>query len=149
VIDQLSIAYTVKSRVVILDEATLVVSYTFESTDQDNDTIFKDESANSIGATGEYLTRLIGNRRTGQATLRLDNSTLSWFQSSGFALLVTFNYTYSFALWLYIENASSFMPLVHLVAKDEMTTSQSNDGICLAMLVANKTDPCMFVFNKK
>jgi hypothetical protein len=140
VIDQLNIAFHVKNRVDVLNEATLVAYYTFETNGQVNDSIFNDASANSISATGAYLTRLIGIRRPGQASLRLNNSTVSWFQSSGFALLITFNYTYSYAFWLNIESASSFMPLAHLVAKYEVPTAQNNGSICLAMLVATKTN---------
>ena len=140
-IDQFSIAYFEKNRIDVLDEATLVVCYTFEDDKQGNDSIFNDQSANSIHATGAHVTRLIDKRGVDQRTLRLENSTLSWFRSAGFVLLVTHNYTYSYSLWLHLENASSFIPLVHLVANNEMFRAETNDSTCLVALVANSTDP--------
>ena len=138
-IDQFSIDFFEKNRVDILNEATLVVHYTFEDNRSGNDSLFDDASVNTIRATGKHLTRLIGKRHDRQGTLHLDKSVLSWFRSSGFVLLVTHNYTYSYTFWLHIENASSFMPLVRLVANNELFASEINESVCLLMFVANST----------
>ena len=139
--DQVSIAFYPKTDSVVLDEATLVVYYTFDGDGAQNDSLFNDESANSIRATGAHVTRLVGTRHVDQATLSLYDSALSWFQSSGFVLLYTHNYTYSYALWLFVSNVSSSIPLIHLVAKDEASRGGNNESVCLAMLVVNSTDP--------
>ena len=140
-IDQLSIAHFEKDAGDVLNEATLTVYYTFEDNKHGNDSLFDDKSVNYIRATGAQVTRLIGKRGVGQGTLRLENSTLSWFRSSGFVLLVTHNYTYSYALWLHVGNASSFMPLLHLVVSNEVSEAETNDSACLMMLVASRADP--------
>ncbi|CAF4047399.1 unnamed protein product [Adineta steineri] len=141
-IDQLSIAYRVKSRSDILDEATLVVYYNFENNRETNSSLFSDTGPNNIRAIGEHVTRTLGNRDTQQIYLSLNDFSLSYFQSSGFVLLASHNYTYSYALWLYITNNTSLnMPLIHIVASNETSSTASNQSICLAMLVISKTDP--------
>jgi len=137
--DQLSIAFRLKSNIDILDEATLVVRYNFEGNDRKGDFIFKDISANSIRAQGSNVSYLIGGRREGQNTLILHDSNLSYFQSGGFVLLSTHNYSYSYTLWLKVSNISSFMPLVHLVAKSELSSFESSSSTCLTMLAINGT----------
>lgn len=143
-IDQLSIAYSVRSEAAILNQATLVVRYTFEDNGSRNESLFYDTSVNAIRATGKYLNRQIGKRHERQGTLRLKHPSLSWFRSSGFVLLVTHNYTYSYTLWLRVQNASSFTPLVHLVANNDMSASETNASVCLLMLVANSTGTSEF-----
>jgi hypothetical protein len=145
-IDDLAISYRIKNRMDILNEATLVVQYTFDGNSENNDSLFNDISANAIRATGMDVTSVIGSRLTGHSTLYLYDPTVSYFQSSGFALLVTFNYTYSYAFWLNVANSSAVMPLVHVVARDEMSSAESNDTICLAMLAINTTNTCKFFF---
>ncbi|CAF1067597.1 unnamed protein product [Adineta steineri] len=139
-IDQLSIAYRVKNRVDILDEATLVICYRFEGDIANNDSLLNDSSANCIRAQGANLSRVVGSRRTGQGTLLLNDSSLSYFQSSGFALLYTHNYTYSYALWISISNASPNLTLLHITMNDEISSSNSI-STCLAMLIIDKIDP--------
>ncbi|CAF4384891.1 unnamed protein product, partial [Adineta steineri] len=58
-IDQLSIAYRVKSRSDILDEATLVVYYNFENNRETNSSLFSDTGPNNIRAIGEHVTRTL------------------------------------------------------------------------------------------
>ncbi len=139
-IDQLSIAYLVKSREDVLDEATLVFYYTFEDDGEKNDSLFNDRSANNIRANGTHLKRVIGGRLEGQSSLSLYDPAFSYFQSSGFVLLVTYNFTYSYAFWLNIKDASSFMPLIYLVAKDEIPSANSTGNVCLSILVVRKSD---------
>ncbi|CAF4269449.1 unnamed protein product [Adineta steineri] len=141
-IDQLSIAYRVKSRSDILDEATLVVYYNFEDNRETNISLISDAGPNNIRAIGEHVTRTLGNRDTEQIYLSLNDFSLSYFQSSGFVLLASHNYTYSYALWLYITNNTSLnMPLIHVVASNETSSTTNNQSICLAVLVISKTDP--------
>jgi len=138
-IDQLSIAFHIKSNIDILDEATQVVHYKFEGDDKENDFLFQDSSVNNIRARGSHVSRLVGNRKTGQGTLFLYDPVLSYFQSGGFVLLSTHNYSYSYALWLNISSVSSFMPLVHLVTRDELSSLENNSSTCLALLAIKRT----------
>lgn len=137
--DQLSIAFINKSNIDILDEATLVVYYNFEGDDQKNSFLFKDISANSIRAQGSNVSYLVGSRYPNQNTLLLYNPSLSYFQSGGFVLLSTYNYSYSYAVWLNVSSISSFMPLAHLVYRRERSSYGTTSDTCLAMLGINRT----------
>ncbi len=147
--DQLSIAFRIKSNINILDEATLVAHYNFEDDDIDSDFLFKDIGVNSIRAQGSHVSCLVGSRHPNQSTLSLYDPVLSYFQTGGFVLLSTHNYSYSYALWLNVSSVSSFMPLVHLVARSELPSLKNNINTCLAMLVMNGTGILQFFHLKK
>jgi hypothetical protein len=148
--DQLSIAFLIKSNIDILDEATLVVHYTFIDDETDSDFLFKDISVNSIRAHGSYVSHLTDGRRNGYNTLSLYDSVLSYFQTGGFVLLSTHEYSYSYALWLKVSNVSSFMSsLVHLVARSGLSSHKSNNSNCLAVLTMNDTGIVAFFQSKK
>ncbi|CAF3788426.1 unnamed protein product [Adineta steineri] len=140
IIDQLSIVFRIKGYIDILDEATLVVNYNFESDNIANDSQFEDTGVNSIRAQFSYVSHQTGNRHDGQGTLLLYNSVESYFQSGGFILLSTHNYSYSYTLWINVLNFSTFMPVIHLVAKPEHASLENNNSICLALLTINGTD---------
>ena len=142
--DHLAIAFVLKNNIDILDEATLVAHYDFEGDDKKHDFLFNDISANSIQAQGSNVSYLTGNRYPGRNTLLLYNPNLSYFQSGGFPLLSTRNYSYSYALWLNVSSISSFIPLVHLVNKYEPTWYQSAVENCLTMLGVNRTGTVEF-----
>jgi hypothetical protein len=134
--DQLSVVFRIKSRIDVLDEATLVAHYNFNNEDTGGD-LFKDISVNNIHAQGSHVSHLTDSRRPDYSTLSLRDSKLSYFQTGGFVLLSTHNYSYSYALWLYVSNVSSFMPLVHLVTRSELSSLENNSDSCLAMLAIN------------
>jgi hypothetical protein len=90
-IDQLSISFYVKNNSEILDEATLLCSYNFES-----DNVNADSGPNNIPAYSQDVYRsLLDN----QSNL-LFNSTDSYFQSSGFTLLMSNFYACTIAFWI-------------------------------------------------
>lgn len=95
---------------------------------------FQDVGVNSIRARGSNVSHLTGNRRVNEGTLLLDNPNLSYFQSEGFVLLSTHNYSYSYALWLHVSKFSLFAPLVHLVATSDWSSFENNISTCLTML---------------
>lgn len=139
IMDQLSITFRTKTNIDILDEATLVAHYNFVGDTKTNDFLFNDNSANSIRAQGVNVSYLIDSRRSGQNTLILTDPDMSYFQSNGFILLSSHDHSYSYALWLNISSASSFIPLVHLAARIDTSVSLDVSGVCLTMLVANRT----------
>jgi len=131
-IDQLSISFQVKNPTDILDEATLVVFYNFDS-----DFLFKDTSVNSNHAQGFNVSHLVDSRHSNEKTLLLLNPNLSYFQSVGLVLHSTYNYSYSYSLWMNLTTMSSLVPLIHLVyTKDQSRYSINN---CYSMLAANRT----------
>jgi hypothetical protein len=142
--DQFSIAFRIKSRIDTLNEATLVAHYNFEGDGKKDGFLFKDTSVNSIRAQGSNVSYLVGSRYAGQNTLTLHDPNLSYFQSGGFVLLSTHNYSYSYALWLNVSSVSSFIPLIHLVARVELSSFEINSTTCLTMLTMNGTGKLEF-----
>ncbi|CAF1187981.1 unnamed protein product [Adineta steineri] len=140
IVDQLSIVFRIKNYIDILDEATLVVNYNFESDNIANDSQFEDTGVNSIRAQFAYVSHQTGNRHDDQGTLLLYNSVESYFQSGGFILLSTHNYSYSYTFWINVFNFSTFMPVIHLVARPERASLENNNSICLILLTINGTD---------
>ncbi|CAF1372738.1 unnamed protein product [Adineta ricciae] len=135
-IDQLSIFFDIKSPSDILNEATLVVHYTFQDDNIDSEFLLRDHSVNSINAHGSHISHSIGNNRIpNRNVLCLYNSILSDFHTSNFLLLSTFNYSYSYSLWIHISNqSSSAIPLLHFMKKLPL----QND--CLNLLVLRRTE---------
>jgi hypothetical protein len=138
VMDQLAILFRIKNRIDILDEATLVVHYNFEDEGIESD-LFKDISVNSIRAQQAHVSHSTDSRRSNHSTLSLYDPVLSYFRTDGFVLLSTYNYSYSYALWLHVSNGPSFMPLIHLIAKSELPLFEKTSGKCLAVLTMNAT----------
>lgn len=143
IMDQLSVAYHVKSRETILDEAILFAYYDFQSTTGD---LFYDISPNRVRAQGASVTRWLDGRDQNKSSLYLNNSGYSYFQSSGMVPLSTHNYSFSFALWLFVSNVSAETSLVHLVARDGMTLSGINDSTCLGVLTIKGLAASKFFF---
>jgi hypothetical protein len=85
-IDQVSLVGWAKNSSDIVNDATLVASYSFA------DISFKDSGPNGINGTGVNITV--------QNNSILLNETISYFQASGFVLLGTDNRSYSFSLWI-------------------------------------------------
>ena len=90
-IDRLSVTYYVKNGSEILDEATTLCYYTFNTAN-----ITADSGPNSIIGHAQNVYRLLARNRSSL----LFNATDSYFQSTGFTLLQSNEYNYSFAFWL-------------------------------------------------
>ena len=99
-IDRLSITYFVKNVSDILYEATTLCYYTFNTDDIDVGT-----GPNSIRARSQHVYRFIAMNRSSI----LFNTTDSYFQTSGFTLLDSNDYNYSFAFWLRLIIPNSTM----------------------------------------
>ena len=118
-----------------MNEATLVAHYDFNDDPKKEDFLFKDMSTNSIQAHGSNVSYSIGSRHPDQNTLVLHDPRWSYFQSSGFVLLSTHDYAYSYTLWLNASTVSSFIPLVYLVD----TSDSGKTSTCVNMLAINRT----------
>ena len=106
-IDQLSIINLAKNSTEILNDATLVVWYSFDNNSS------KDLGPNGINGTSINTT--FDNNSI------LFNNTKSYFQSSGFVLLGFDNRTYSFSIWInpIQTNAST---VIHISQNSSIST---------------------------
>jgi hypothetical protein len=133
-IDQLSISYHVKNSSEILDEATLVCYYNFETDD-----INVDSGPNNIPANSGNVYRSSSN---GQNDL-LFNSSDSYCQSSGFTLLMSKSYAFTIALWLRpiimkSHQLNSAIAILQLASEVQQIFSE-NDACFLSMSIINIT----------
>jgi hypothetical protein len=120
-IDQLSISYYVKNASEILDEATLLCYYNFESDD-----VNKDAGPNNIQAYSENVYRSLSNN---QSSVRF-NSTDSYFQSVGFTLLMSKFYAFTIVLWLRpiilkLDKYKSAIAILQLASKVQQVATDS------------------------
>ncbi len=120
-IDQLSISYYVKNDSEILDEATLLCQYNFETDD-----INADSGPNNIQAYSENVYRSLSNNRNNL----LFNSTDSYFQSSGFTLLMSKYYAFSIAFWvrpliLKSDKLNSAIAILQFASQVQQVSSES------------------------
>ena len=134
-IDQLSISYYVKNDTEILDEATLLCHYNFE-----DDDINADSGPNNIPAYSESVYKSLS---TNESYL-LFNSTDSYFQSSGFTLLMSKSYEFTFTFWLRpltikSDQVESAIAVVQLASKVQQVLSESY--VCfLRIYIVNITE---------
>jgi hypothetical protein len=117
-IDQLSVSYYVKNSSEILDEATLLCRYSFET-----DNINADSGPNNIPADSEDVYPSLPN-------YLLFNSTDSYFQSSGFTLLMSNMYEFTIAFWIRpiimeSDNPKSAIAIMQLATKVQLVTSEA------------------------
>ncbi len=117
-IDQLSISYYVKNDSEILNEATLLCQYNFET-----DNINADSGSNNIEANSENVYQSLSNNL-------LFNSTDSYFQSSGFTLLMSKFYEFSIAFWLrpiilQSDKLNSAIAILQFASKVQQVSSES------------------------
>ncbi len=120
-IDQLSISYYVKNDSEILDQATLLCQYNFETDD-----INADSGPNDIPA---YSENVYGSLSNNQNNL-LFNSTDSYFQSSGFTLLMSKYYAFSIAFWvrpiiLKSDKLNSSIAILQFASEVQQVSSES------------------------
>ncbi len=120
-IDQLSISYYVKNDSEILDEATLLCYYNFETDD-----INADSGPNDIPAYSENVYRSLSNNQNNL----LFNSTDSYFQSSGFTLLMSKFYAFSIAFWvrpiiLKSDKLNSAIAILQFASQVQQVSSES------------------------
>jgi hypothetical protein len=131
-IDQLSISYFIKTDSEILDEATLLCHYNFETDD-----INIDSGPNDITAYSENVNRSLTNNQSSLAF----NSNDSYFQSSGFTLLMSKFYEFSIAFWvrpviMKYDALNSAIAIFQLVSKVQQVSSASY--VCFTSLyIAN------------
>jgi hypothetical protein len=131
-IDQLSISYYVKNDSEILDEATLLCHYNFETDD-----INIDSGPNDITAYSENVNPSLTNNQSSLAF----NSNDSYFQSSGFTLLMSKFYEFSIAFWvrpviMKYDALNSAIAIFQLVSKVQQVSSASY--VCFTSLyIAN------------
>jgi hypothetical protein len=97
-IDRLSITYYVKNSSEILYEATSLFDFTFNTDD-----VNADNGPIRIPARSQHAYRSISRN---QSTLLL-NSTDSYFQTAGFTLLDSNDYSYSLVFWLRLTRSNS------------------------------------------
>ncbi|CAF4421777.1 unnamed protein product, partial [Didymodactylos carnosus] len=117
-IDQFSVTNRAKSALEILDDATLVAHYSFDSGS------LLDQGPNGINGTGFGITTVTGRVNE---SLAFSLAGTAYFQGSGFTALAAANQSYSFSLWI---NPSSFnSTIVHL--------SSLSWSLSLMVLMAN------------
>jgi len=119
-IDQLSISYYVKKDSEILDEATLLCQYNFETDD-----INADSGPNNIPAYSKNVYQSFSNNQNNL----LFNSTDSYFQSSGFTLLMSKFYAFSIAFWvrpiiLKSDKLNSAIAILQFASKVQQVSSE-------------------------
>jgi hypothetical protein len=131
-IDQLSISYYVKNDSEILDEATLLCQYNFETDD-----INADSGPNHIQAYSENVYRSLSNNQNNL----FFNSSDSYFQSSGFTLLMSKFYAFTIAFWIRpiimkSDKLNSAIAILQFASKVEQISSESY--VCfLSLYIAN------------
>jgi len=131
-IDQLSISYYVKNDDEILDEATLLCQYNFETDD-----INADSGPNNIQAYSENVYRSLSNNQNNL----FFNSSDSYFQSSGFTLLMSKFYAFTIAFWIRpiimkSDKLNSAIAILQFASKVEQISSESY--VCfLSLYIAN------------
>jgi len=135
-IDQLSISYYVKNDSEILEEATLLCQYNFESDD-----VNMDSGPNYIQAYSQNVYRSLSNN---QSNL-LFNSTDSFFQSSGFTFLMSNYYAFTIAFWfrpiiLKTNKSNSAMAILQLASRVPSISSESYVCFLSISLVNITTD---------
>ncbi|CAF1367541.1 unnamed protein product [Didymodactylos carnosus] len=105
-IDQVVFTPRAKNATEILNDATLVVWYTFDNGS------YLDSGPLWINGTGVSVTSV-----TGCVNQALSfTSSLSYFQGSGFTLLGTVNQSYSIALWVNPTTVSGGATIVHMAS---------------------------------
>ncbi|CAF1465711.1 unnamed protein product, partial [Adineta steineri] len=130
IIDQLTFSFRAKSAGEILDEATLLVHYQFNSSAQ----VYNDSGPNGILGKGSNV-----SFDASSSSLLLDTYS-SYYRSSNLLLgsNVT-SYSYSFSMWLTILSKISIgmrIPLVRL----SVVTPTTGTETCLAILRIDATD---------
>jgi hypothetical protein len=133
-IDQLSISYYVRNSSDILDEATLLCQYSFETDD-----IKTDSGPNNIQAYSENVYRSFSNNQNNL----LFNSSDSYFQSSGFTLLMSEFYAFTIAFWIRpiiikSDKFNSAIAILQFTSKVQQVSSESY-AYFLSILIANMT----------
>ena len=117
-IDQLTVSYYRKNDSEIRREATLLCSYDFESDD-----INHDNGPNNIQAYSEHV------YYSQEQTLRF-NSSDSYFQTSGFTLMMSNSYAFTIAFWirpilLPSDKENSAIALFQLSSKVQQVTTET------------------------
>jgi hypothetical protein len=141
-IDQLSISYYVRNGSDILDEATLLCQYNFETDD-----ITTDSGPNNIPAYSENVYRSFSNNQNNL----LFNSSDSYFQSSGFTLLMSEFYAFTIAFWIRpiiikSDKLNSGIAILQFASKVQQVSSESY-ACFLSIFIANiTTDKPYFQF---
>ena len=135
VIDQLTFSFRAKSAEEILDEATLLVHYQFNSSAQ----LYNDSGPNGILGKGSNVSF------DASSNSLLLGTYSSYYRSSGLLLgSNTTGYSYSFSMWLTMLFKISIgmrIPLVRL----SVVTPTADTETCLAILRIDATD---FVFTQ-
>ena len=130
-IDQLSISYYVRNSSDILEEASLLCYYNFET-----DNINFNLSPNNILTYSENVNRSSTNNQNNL----LFNSNDSYFQASGFTLLMSKTYAFTIAFWIRpiimkSDKLNSAIAIFQLVSKVEQVASESY--VCFISLSLN------------
>jgi hypothetical protein len=133
-IDQVSISYYIKNASLLLDEATLLCQYNF-----DTDDIDADSGPNNIEAYNQNVSRSV---QKNQSYLLFDLND-SYFQVSNFTLLMSNYYAFSFALWLRpslekSDQQNSAISILQLVTKVQEVLSESY--VCFLTLYITHID---------
>ena len=135
-IDQLALAYYTKNDSEILDEATLLCSYTFE-----HENVSIDSGPLNIPANSNSVYRRSSNNRSSL----LINSTTSYFQFAGMTVLRSNRYEYSISFWLRVSFGTYDRPntaLAILQFTSKVNQIATADYQCIATLhidVKNRT----------